>query len=87
LAHHVARSDGTDQAFPMKKLCRVARNLCHAGYGLAISIVTITRCDGELVVITGCRPWRSRHAGHGARDTPAIALATLRHYHAHPRAS
>src|SRR5271155_5673044 len=42
LAHHVARSDGTDQAFPLKKLCRCPENLCRAGHGMAISIVTIT---------------------------------------------
>lgn len=55
MAHHVARSDGVDQAFPMKKLCRVARNLCRAGHRLTVGIVTITRRSDQEAVITGCR--------------------------------
>jgi hypothetical protein len=42
LPHHVARSDGIDKAFPLKKLCRAALNLCHGGHRLPDSIVTIT---------------------------------------------
>ena len=42
LPHHVARSGGIDKAFPLKKLCCVAPNLCLRGHGLAASIVTIT---------------------------------------------
>src|SRR6266568_3106501 len=67
LPHHVARSDGADQAFPKKKLGCCARNLCRPGHGLAISIVTITQRSRDSAVTTGS--WRlpsadaSRHAG------------------------
>src|SRR5262249_10968283 len=40
--HHVARSDGTVQAFPKKKLGCCQGNLCRPDHGLAIGIVTIT---------------------------------------------
>jgi hypothetical protein len=71
LPHHVARSDATDQAFPLKKLCRLGRNWCRAGHRLALSIVTITRRNSGAAVITGSGQDSARHAGttrHSQRE-------------------
>src|SRR6266436_6788439 len=52
LPHHVARSDGTDQAFPEKKLGCCGRKLCRTDHGMAFSIVTITWGNRGHSVVT-----------------------------------
>ena len=74
LPHHVARSDGADQAFPKKKLGCGARKLCRRHHELAISIVTITARNHALPVTPTCR----RRAPPPASDHPS------RHPSAHP---